>query len=104
MGTKQKLVLIIGFILKYEYIFLDEPFNSIDFISAEILIDFFKTYKKNNNTVVVSTHQIDLAHEVADEILFLNDGKVYTITNNFTHSKEIKKWIRSNVNLVSNRY
>lgn len=26
------------------------------------------------------------------------------ITNNFTHSKEIKKWIRSNVNLVSNRY
>ncbi|NLD48722.1 MAG: ABC transporter ATP-binding protein [Clostridiaceae bacterium] len=104
LGTKQKLVLIIGFLLKYEYIFLDEPFGAIDFISAEIVIDFLRAYKEKNNTIVLSTHLIDIAQEVADDILFLNNGKIYKIKNNFTHPKEIKKWIRDNLNLQSYDY
>ncbi|NLD51116.1 MAG: hypothetical protein GX660_28605 [Clostridiaceae bacterium] len=79
--------------------FLDEPFGAIDFISAESVMDFLKAYRDKHNTIVLSTHLIDIAQEVADEIPFLNNGKVYQLENNFSHPKEIKKWIRDNVNL-----
>ena len=99
LGTKQKLVLIIGFLMKYECIFMDEPFAAIDFIAAEVIIDFMRDYRDKNNTIVVSTHQIDLAQEIADEILFLNNGKVYTIKNDFNNSKEIKQWVRDKIGM-----
>jgi ABC-2 type transport system ATP-binding protein len=97
LGTRQKLVLIVGFLMKYECIFMDEPFAAIDFIAAEVIMDFLRDYRDKNNTIVVSTHQIDLAQEIADEILFLNNGKVYAIKNDFNNSNEIKKWIKDKI-------
>jgi|SRR5690554_3001674 len=94
LGTKQKLVLIIGFLLNYEYIFMDEPFAVIDFISAEVVIDFLRGCRDKNNTIVVSTHQIDVAQEISDYILFLNQGKVHTVKNRFGDSRALKQWIR----------
>lgn len=97
LGTKQKLVLIIGFLLEYEYIFMDEPFGAIDFISAEVIIEFLRKYRDKNNAIVISTHLIDIAQEVADEILFLNNGKIYAKENNFSSSKELKAWIKGRI-------
>ncbi|VYU29847.1 ATP-binding cassette domain-containing protein [Clostridium tertium] len=94
LGTKQKLVLIIGFLLKYEYIFMDEPFGAIDFISAEYIINILQKYRDDNNGIVISTHLIDIAQEIADEILFINNGKIYQVRNNFIDSKQLKEWIR----------
>ena len=44
MVEKIKIVLvrIIGFLLKYEYIFMDEPFGTIDFISTEYIMRLLK--------------------------------------------------------------
>lgn len=90
-------MLIIGFLLEYEYIFMDEPFGAIDFISAEVIIDFLRKSRDKNNAIVVSTHLIDIAQDVADEILFLNNGKVYTKENNFSNSNELKLWIKGRI-------
>jgi len=97
LGMKQKLVLIIGFLLDYEYIFMDEPFAAIDFISSEIIIDFLRKYRDKNNGIVISTHLIDIAQEMADEILFLNNGKVCAKENDFSSSKELKEWIKGRI-------
>lgn len=94
LGTKQKLVLIVGFLMNYECIFMDEPFGAIDFIAAEVIMDFLREYRDKNNTIVISTHLIDIAQEIADEILFLNNGKVFMVKNDFKNSNEIKKWIK----------
>lgn len=95
LGTKQKLVLIIGFLLEYELILMDEPFGALDFISAEVIIDTMKKYVKKDCSIVVSTHLIDIAQEIADEILFLDKGKVYSKVNSFETSGELKGWIRA---------
>ncbi|WP_066674255.1 ATP-binding cassette domain-containing protein [Clostridium septicum] len=97
LGTKQKLVLIIGFLLKYEYIFMDEQFGAIDFISAEYIINLLQKYRDQNNGIIISTHLIDIAHEIADEILFINNGKVYQKRNDFIDTKQLKGWIRRNI-------
>ncbi|MFB1049893.1 ATP-binding cassette domain-containing protein [Paraliobacillus sp. JSM ZJ581] len=95
LGTKQKLVLIIGLLLDYEYILMDEPFAAIDFITAEVITDVLKEVKEDGKTIVVSTHQLDIAQELADEILFLNNGQIHQIYNNFKTPNELKKYIRA---------
>lgn len=95
LGTKQKLVLIIGLLLDYEYILMDEPFAAIDFITAEVITDVLKDVKANGKTIVVSTHQLDIAQELADEILFLNNGKVHQFNNKFNTPNELKNYIRA---------
>lgn len=95
LGTKQKLVLIIGILLDYEYILMDEPFAAIDFITAEVITDVLKELKKDNKTIVVSTHQLDIAQELADKILFLNNGQIHQIDNQFNTPNELKKYVRA---------
>ncbi|ENK1244801.1 ATP-binding cassette domain-containing protein [Clostridium sp. FAM 1755] len=102
LGTKQKLVMIIAFLLEYEYILMDEPFSSLDFIASEMLINTMKKYVNKNCSIMVSTHLIDIAQQVADNILFLNNGKINQIKNNFKDSKEIKDWIKELIKLDMN--
>ncbi len=94
LGTKQKLVLMVAFLLNYEYIFMDEPFGSLDFIAAEVIMDTMREYSKKGCAIVVSTHLIDIAQEVADTILLLNEGKIYIIENNFKSAQEVKLKIK----------
>lgn len=96
-GTKQKLVLIIGFLLQYEYMLMDEPFASLDFISAEVIIDTIRKYVNDSCSIVISTHLIDIAQEVSDTILFLNKGKIYEVENTFKTPAQIKEWIKGRV-------
>lgn len=92
-GMKHKLILMIAFLLKYKYILMDEPFTSLDVLAADTMIEVVRKYAKNNNTVIISTHMIDIAQEISDKILLLNDGKIQEYDNNFNNSKEIKEII-----------
>ena len=93
LGMKHKLILIIAFLLKYKYILMDEPFTSLDVLAADTMIDVVRKYAKNNNTVIISTHMIDIAQEISDKILLLSNGKIQEYENNFNNSKEIKEII-----------
>lgn len=92
-GMKHKLILMIAFLLKYKYILMDEPFTSLDVLAADTMIEVVRKYAKNNNTVIISTHMIDIAQEISDKILLLNNGKIQEYDNNFNNSKEIKEII-----------
>ena len=94
MGMKQKLVLIIGILLDYEYILMDELFAGIDFIAAEVITDFLKELKDAGKTIVVSTHQLNIAQQLADEILFLHNGHVHQMTNRFNTAHELQNYLR----------
>lgn len=97
LGMKQKLVLIIGFLMDYEYILMDEPFAAIDFISAEVVTNFLKELKQDKKAIIVSTHQLDIAHSLADEILFLNNAKIHQTMNHFQTTNELKNYIREHI-------
>lgn len=92
-GMKHKLILMIAFLLKYKYILMDEPFTSLDVLAADTMIEVVRKYAKNNNTVIISTHMIDIAQEISDKILLLSNGKIQEYDNDFNNSKEIKEII-----------
>lgn len=97
-GMKHKVILIIAFILKYKYILMDEPFTSLDILASDTMMEVVREYVKHNNTVIISTHMIDVAQEISNKILVLNRGEIKEYTNNFNNSKEIKALLLKQIN------
>ena len=56
------------------YIF-DEPTLGLDILSSETIIDFMKQEKKNGKTVLYSTHYMEEAQYLCDNILMIYEGR-----------------------------
>ena len=76
-GTKQKVNLVLTFMFDSELIILDEPTTGLDPIALIYLKDLIKKEKEKGKTILITTHIMSLVDEMADEIVFLLDGKIY---------------------------
>lgn len=76
-GTKQKVNIILTFMFDSKLIVLDEPTNGLDPVSLIHLKEIIKKEKENGKTLLITTHIMGLVEEIADEIVFLLDGKIY---------------------------
>jgi len=76
-GTKQKVNLVLTFMFDSELIILDEPTTGLDPIALIYLKDLIKKEKEKGKTILITTHIMSVVDELADEIVFLLDGKIY---------------------------
>lgn len=84
-GMRQKLNIIRAFIHAPEFIILDEPFSSLDIQSQIELKNYIKLLKKRENiTMLISSHNLSHLEDLADSILLINNGKIeaYESTKN----------------------
>ncbi len=71
-GQKQRVSVARALAVSPEILLMDEPFSSLDSITAERLkADIFRLFKKYNMTVVMVNHLIEDAIELSDEIIIL---------------------------------
>ncbi|WXR62878.1 ABC transporter ATP-binding protein [Peptostreptococcaceae bacterium AGR-M142] len=86
-GTKQKLSLIITLIKNSKILIFDEPDTGLDFESLNIFKKIIEREKKDR-TVIITSHNIDLIQDVADNIIILSNGvidfcgNIYDFENN----------------------
>lgn len=78
-GMKQKEGLIASLIHNPKLWILDEPTVGLDVMAYETLLDMMKRYRDNGNTIVLTSHNIDLIADVTDRVAILNEGKVATL-------------------------
>ena len=76
-GTKQKVNLVLTFMFDSDLIILDEPTTGLDPIALIHLKDLIKKEKELGKTILITTHIMSVVEELADEIVFLLDGKIY---------------------------
>ena len=76
-GTKQKINIILTFMFDSDLIILDEPTTGLDPISLIYLKKIIQAEKAKGKTILVTTHIMSLVDEIADEIVFILDGKIY---------------------------
>ncbi len=76
-GTKQKVNIVLTFMFDSELIILDEPTNGLDPIALIHLKEIIQKEKDQGKTILITTHIMSFVDEVADEIVFLLDGKIY---------------------------
>lgn len=75
-GMRQKIV-IIGVLLHQPSVWiLDEPMTGLDPHSSYVLKEMMREHVNNNNTVFFSTHVLDVAEKICDEIAIINKGKI----------------------------
>ena len=70
-GMKNKIQLLINLIGNSKVILLDEPLTSLDIVVQEDMKKLFKKLKKDH-IIILSTHILDLATDLCDEIVLLN--------------------------------
>lgn len=93
-GTKQKVNLVLTFMFDSELIILDEPTTGLDPIALIHLKELIEKEKAKGKTILITTHIMSFVDEMADEIVFLLDGKIY-----FKGSIEALKKQTNNSNL-----
>ena len=76
-GTKQKVNIVLTFMFDSDLIILDEPTTGLDPISLIHLKELIQIEKAKGKTILITTHIMSFVNEVANEIVFLLDGKIY---------------------------
>ncbi|MGB5818951.1 MAG: ABC transporter ATP-binding protein [Saonia sp.] len=76
-GTKQKVNIVLTFMFNNPLIVLDEPTTGLDPVALIRLKELIQREKKQGKTILVSSHIMQFVEEVADEIVYLLEGKIY---------------------------
>ena len=76
-GTKQKVNIVLTFVFNSDLVILDEPTSGLDPIALLHLKDLIRKEKEARKTILITTHIMSFVEEMADEIVFLLDGKIY---------------------------
>jgi Cu-processing system ATP-binding protein len=76
-GTKQKVNILLTFMFNSPIIILDEPTTGLDPISLIRLKELIEAEKAKGKTILITSHIMSFVEEVADEIVFILEGKIY---------------------------
>jgi len=75
-GTRQKVSAVIAFLFRPDLLILDEPTAGLDPVSSGILKDKIFAEKAAGTTFLLTSHIMSELDELADDIAFINEGKV----------------------------
>src|SRR5690606_21018249 len=73
-GMRQKLIIAGAFLHRPSVLVVDEPMVGLDPKSARTLKDLFREYARRGNTVLVSTHTLEVAESMCDRIGIIQAG------------------------------
>jgi len=76
-GTKQKVNIVLAFMYDSPFLILDEPTSGLDPISLIRLKDLITSEKEKGKTIIVTSHIMSFVEQVAQDIVFLLEGKIY---------------------------
>jgi ABC-type multidrug transport system ATPase subunit len=75
-GMRQRMSLARAILHDPKVVFLDEPFSNVDVHSAREMVSLLKSMRDAGKTIFVVTHQALLLEGVADEFLWMQEGRL----------------------------
>jgi ABC-2 type transport system ATP-binding protein len=75
-GMRQKLIISSALIHRPEVIVVDEPMVGLDPKAARLLKDIFHQFVSKGGTVLMSTHTLEVAEAMCDQIAIMQHGNV----------------------------
>lgn len=76
-GTRQKINLVSALMYDTKVVVLDEPTIGLDPVALIKLKDYIRNERSAGKIILLTTHVMDIVEELADEIIFILEGKVY---------------------------
>lgn len=75
-GMKRRVNILMALIHEPELLILDEPSAGLDPQSRRAVWDIIKEYQTNGNTILLTTHSMEEADDLSDNLAIIDDGKV----------------------------
>ena len=75
-GQKQRIAIVRALCMKPEVMLFDEPTSALDPEMVGEVLNVMKDLAREHMTMVVVTHEMGFAPEVADRVIFMADGKI----------------------------
>ena len=75
-GMRQRLAIARAFLHNPELLLLDEPFTSLDDRAVAVLQQLLSDARARGSTIIMSTHQIREAMELASDVALLDRGRI----------------------------
>lgn len=92
-GQKQRIAIVRSLAMNPRVMLFDEPTSALDPEMVGEVLDVMKQLAADGMTMVVVTHEMGFAKEVADRIIFMDDGYIVeqgTPEEIFNHPKEAR--------------
>lgn len=89
-GEQQRVAIARALALNPEIMLFDEPTSALDPETVKDILEIIKSLTTTGMTLVIVTHEMSFAKEVADKVLFMDDGKILeadTPDNLFNHPR-----------------
>ena len=100
-GEKQRVAIARSLAMKPSIMLFDEPTSALDPEMVREVLDIIRDLVKSKMTMIIVTHEIKFAQELADRIIFFDQGKIIedqTKNKFFTNVRsERVKWFLSKV-------
>ena len=75
-GQKQRIAIVRALCMRPEVMLFDEPTSALDPEIVGEVLDVMKELAKSGMTMVCVTHEMGFAREVADRVLFMDEGRI----------------------------
>lgn len=75
-GQKQRIAIVRALCMEPEVMLFDEPTSALDPEMVGEVLDLIKQLANEGMTMVVVTHEMGFAKEVADRVIFMDEGKI----------------------------
>jgi ABC-2 type transport system ATP-binding protein len=91
-GMQQKVQFITAVLHDPDLLILDEPFSGLDPVNVELMKDTILENKLEGKTIILSTHQMEIAEKLCDDVCMINrakkvlDGRLREIRHSFSRN------------------
>jgi len=89
-GQQQRVAIARALVMDPAILLADEPTGNIASVQAEEIMAIFQELNDKGNTIIMITHESDIAHH-AKRIILIRDGKIVTDEVNGKQNKVIRK-------------
>lgn len=76
-GNLQKVMIVQTIMNNASLMIFDEPLNGLDPKMQDVFINIIKELKNENRCIIITTHYLKYYENVLDEIIYLENGKIY---------------------------
>ncbi|MDR2526711.1 MAG: amino acid ABC transporter ATP-binding protein [Rickettsiales bacterium] len=90
-GQKQRIAIARALAMRPKIMLFDEPTSALDPEMVQEVLEVMKSLANDGMTMVIVTHEMGFAREVADRVIFIDDGVIVeegAPTDIFSHTKE----------------
>lgn len=78
-GQKQRIAIARSLAMNPDVMLFDEPTSALDPEMVGEVLDIMKMLAKNGMTMVIVTHEMGFAKEVADRVIFMDEGQIVEV-------------------------